>query len=62
MEKGDNSPLRAKKRLNQKSGSVKTFSIGKLVYMEIFITFDQEPESGSKDKHTNTQTNKHQIL
>ena len=49
----------SKKSLNQKSGSVKTFSIVKLVYMEVFITFDKERESGPKDKHTNTHTHTH---
>ena len=59
MKKGDNTPLRVKKSLNQKSGSVKTFSIGKLVYVEDFITFDEERGPGPKDKHTHKQTNKH---
>ena len=56
MKKGDNAPLRVKKSLNQKSGSVKTFSIGELVYMEDSITFDEERGPGPKDKHTNIQT------
>ena len=63
MEKGGNAPLQAKNSLNQKSGSVKTFSIVELVYMEVFISFDEERESDSKDKQTNKptnqQTNKH---
>ena len=59
MKKGDITPLRVKKSLNQKSGSVKTFSIGKLVYVEDFITFDEERGPGPKDKHTHKQTNKH---
>ena len=58
MEKGYNAPLRVKNNLNQKSGSVKTFSIVELVYMEVFISFDEERESDSKDKQTNKHTNK----
>ena len=58
MEKGVMPRHGPKKNSNQKSGSVKTFSIVELVYMEVFISFDEERESDSKDKQPNKQTNK----
>ena len=49
-------PISVQESLNQKSGSVKTFPVPELVYMEVFVTFDQELKSARAVKQSNIQT------
>ena len=54
-------PLLVQESLNQKFGFVKTFPVPELVYMEVFVIFDQELDSNERNIHTDNFENLTQL-